>query len=762
MANHLQPDPKRAITFLSWLMQGAPLHLERMNSVGEEKPLTGLYLAGDTASAEKFVGSNNGPDRQRNIYFLPNAEFGTGKRGKNNLRAVRFLHADLDAKDYPGTPSEQLDRIVGLLLDPNVRPKTVPAPSAVIFSGGGYQAFWRLGEPISVDEAFEMNQALLEALDGKGNTCTPAQLMRLPWTVNWLNDRKREAGREPALAIAVDPVNFSEPPASYPLSDFKLKRKAKTNLSLANPKSDMPDLSGLEPLPLPDELAEIFPSDPRWIEAIVDGRNPSGKEYESRSELVIAGTIWMVGQGMEPGHILSILLDSDFAISAHVLDQSNPLRAARRQIARAIAFVAERDRGWPHADDEGRPVRNHPNNIRYALLVLGVDARFNKFTQSGEVTGQDLEDRDLNDVSEILSSLFLRKMDFSASPAAVKRELIAIAHDQSYHPVLDYLDGLEWDGTPRIDNWLRDYCGAADTELNKEFGSKLLIAGVRRIKQPGEKFDTMLVLEGKQGLGKSRLVAKLAVRDEWFCDSLDLKSDDKTKAELLASAWIVECQELDGMNKVTSQNLKKFLGTRIDKYRKAYARDAGSFKRHCIILGTTNEDTYLRDLSGNRRFWPVLVGDIDIEAFGRDVHQLWAEAVQREAAGESITLSRHLWDEAKKLQQARMVEDSFEAVLEGWFEERLGRVSLESVRLLLNIEGGDGRPGDGQRIKAIMERLGWDYGNHRLSDLAQTSRASRKGYARGTREEREVEWVAEKRDGRVVLLPAKKRDRPPF
>lgn len=760
MTDQLQPDPKRAIAFLSWLMQGAPLHLERMNSVGEEKPVTGFYLADDTSSAEKFAGSNNGTDRQRNIYFLPNAEFGTGKRGKKNLSAVRFLHADLDAKDYPGTFSEQLERIVGLLLDPKVRPKTVPAPSAVIFSGGGYQAFWRLEEPVDVDKAFELNRSLLEDLEGKGNTYTPAQLMRAPWTMNWLNDKKRDAGREPALSFVVEPVDLGKQPVSYLLTDFRLKREAQGRLSVSGPAAEILDISGLEPLPLPNDRTEIFPPEPRWIEAIVHGKNPSGKKYRSRSEMVIAGTIWMVGQGMEPGRILSILLNPDFAISAHVLDQSNPVRAARRQVARAMAFVAEKDKGWPHAGDDGRPVRNHPNNIRYALLVLGVDARFNKFTQSGEVTGQDLDDHDLNDVCKILSSLLLRKMDFSASTAAVERELIAVAHDQAYHPVLDYLDGLEWDGTPRIDTWLKAYCGAADTELNKEFASKLLIAGVRRIKQPGEKFDTMLVLEGPQGLGKSRLVAKLAIRDEWFCDSLDLKSDDKTKAELLASAWIVECQELDGMNKVTSQNLKKFIVTRIDKYRKAYARDAGSFKRHCIILGTTNEDTYLRDLSGNRRFWPVLVDEIDVEGFSRDVHQLWAEAVVREAAGESITLSRHLWDEAKKLQQSRMVEDSFEAVLEGWFEERSGRVSLESVRLLLNIEGGDGRPGDGQRIKAIMERLGWDYGNHRLSDLAQTSRASRKGYARGTREEREVEWIADKRDGRAALIPAKKSSAP--
>ena len=164
---------------------------------------------------------------------------------------------------------------------------------------------------------------------------------------------------------------------------------------------------------------------------------------------------------------------------------------------------------------------------------------------------------------------------------------IAVAHDQAYHPVIDYLDGLAWDGTPRIDTWLRDYCGAEDTELNRAFGAKLLIAGVRRIKQPGVKFDTMLVLEGPQGAGKSGLAERLAVRKEWFCGNLDLKSDDKTKAELLARAWIVECQELDGMNHTTSQSLKKFLSTDTDNYRKAYGHDARGYRRHCIIIGTT-------------------------------------------------------------------------------------------------------------------------------------------------------------------------------
>lgn len=764
MVEQLQPSPKQAIAFLSWFTQGAPLHLERMNSVGPESPVQKSYGQHELDSAEKFVAMNNGGEYQRNLYFLPNAEFLSGRRLKDNLSAVRFLHADLDGKDYPGTPDEQLDTIIGLLLDPKVRPKGVPKPSAVIFSGGGYQAFWRLEEPVSVEEAASMNRALLEALQGRGNTHTPTQLMRLPWTVNWLNDTKRRAGREPALSRVIDPVKLTEPPISYKLDDFKLKLEARSSQGSGNGALTA-ETTAIDPMPLPEDLAEILPSDPEWVGAIVDGKAPSGKLYGSRSELVFAAAIWMIGNGVAPGHVVAILKNPELGISAHVLEQPNALRYAQRQVARVMAFIAARRGDWPHVTEKGHPVESHPGNIRYALARLGVDARRNLFLAADEVTGADLDDRDLNDIADILNSRFRLELQFKAASAAIKSELVAVAHEQSYHPVVDYLDSLCWDGTPRLDTWLRDYCCAEDTALNREFGTKFLIAGVRRIREPGVKFDTMLVLEGEQGAGKSRLAAKLAVRDEWFCDSLDLKSDDKTKAELLAKAWIVECQELDGMSKTTSQSLKKFLGTRIDTYRKAYARDAQAFKRHCVIVGTTNEDAYLRDLSGNRRFWPVLVGEIDLEGFGNDVHQLWAEAAAREAKGESIVLSQELWTEAKRLQQTRMVEDAFEAVLEGWFAGRTGRVSLESVKLLLGFEGGRMSTPESQRLRAIMERLGWEAGKQRLFDLTGTSRDPRQGFARGTPKEREAEWIAKKvESGLIALVPvdAKKGDSTPF
>ncbi|MBP0587496.1 hypothetical protein J8J22_20765, partial [Mycobacterium tuberculosis] len=125
-----------------------------------------------------------------------------------------------------------------------------------------------------------------------------------------------------------------------------------------------------------------------------------------------------------------------------------------------------------HVTAEGRPVENHPNNIRYVLTLLEVDSRRNLFINADEITGQGLDDRDLNAIGEILSSQLLRDKHFKASSYAVKRELIAIAHEQAYHPVIDYFDSQQWDGTPRIDTWLRDYCGADDTELNREFGAK--------------------------------------------------------------------------------------------------------------------------------------------------------------------------------------------------------------------------------------------------------------------------------------------------
>ncbi len=765
MAGNLKPNPARAIEFLHWLNSESPIHLESMASRDSVKPIAKQFSVEARGLASEFVASGNSDDLQRNMYFLPNAEFLKGERKKANLSAVRFLHVDLDYKDFPGDLKAQEDRVMALLCDKKVRPKGVPEPTAIWFTGGGCQALWRLDVSLDIEQAEELNKALLLALQGGPGTHNADRLLRLPWTTNWLNDKKRAAGREPALAFHFEPLTFDQPPRTYPVEAFQLKLPKASGSTAAQQPSNPESPMQIDTLPLPANLSEILPSEPDWVEAIVTGNNPPGKAYASRSELVLASVLWMLARGVEPGHVMSIILSADLGISAHVLENPNPVAYARRQIERAMSAITIRSGGWPIRDSEGRPVKNAAKNVRYALAVLGVDAQRNTFTQADEFRGYGLDGRDLNDIAEILASAFARDLDFAATPAAIKRELLAIAHEQQYHPVEDYLDGLVWDGKPRIDTWLADYCGADDSDLNREFGSKLLIAGVRRIRHPGCKFDTMLVLEGAQGAGKSRLAQMLAVRDEWFCGSLDLKSDDKTKAELLARAWIVECQELDGLNKATSQSLKRFLSTAIDTFRRAYGRDAGEYRRHCIILGTTNEGAYLRDLTGNRRIWPVVVRRIDLARFGADVHQLWAEAAVREAAGDSITLSPHLWAAAAEVQGKRMVEDAYADVLEDTFAELTGRVSMDSIKLLLGVDTARMSPTDTRRIKSVMAGLGWDYGTHHLHDLGQREKAQRKGFARGNIDERTVEFIARRIDGGVVVinhLDTPHREEPPF
>ena len=558
-------------------------------------------------------------------------------------------------------------------------------------------------------------------------------------------------------------MKYSETAITYDLTDIQLKPvKEKTAiLPLASPKSESVEMV---PMDLPDDLGEILPHNHKWVAAIVTGEPPDDKTYPSRSEFVFAGTIWMLGNGVEPGYVLAILLDPNMGISAHVLDQPSPLVYAQRQVKQALAVVQSHGSEWPVADDKNMPVKGHPENVRHALARLGVRVQRNTFTGVDEVEGRDLERRDLIDVAEILCSVFVRELQFIAPVASIKRELITLAHEHRHHPVIDYLDSLDWDGTERLDKWLIDYAGAADTELNRAFGRKLLIAGVRRIRTPGAKFDTMLVLEGKQGAGKSQLAARLAVRSEWFCDSLDLNSDDKTKAEILQRAWVVECQELDGMNKSTSQKLKRFISSPSDTYRKAYARDAAEYRRHCIIIGTTNEDTYLRDLTGNRRFWPVQVGKIDLDGFSGVVDQLWAEACLREADGELITLPQHLREEAKTAQSDRMMADPYRDVLEGLFSDQTGKVSVETIKLALGIETSRMTSYDARRIEAVMSSLGWVLGSYRLLDRHRVQRVPRKGFARGVGDEAKQEFVWSKLpNGEFTVVPmSDDAPEPPF
>jgi predicted P-loop ATPase len=233
-------------------------------------------------------------------------------------------------------------------------------------------------------------------------------------------------------------------------------------------------------------------------------------------------------------------------------------------------------------------------------------------------------------LAEIRFSFVFARNGREPAKEKIADALLLIGERRAYHPVADYLAGLEWDGAPRIDRWLIDFAGAEDTDLNRAIGRKILCAAVRRVRKPGCKFDTVPVLIGRQGTKKSTLVRALCPSDVWFSDQVKVGADARETIERAAGAWIVELAELDGLNKREANATKSFITTVMDKARPAYGRYAVERARQFVLFGTTNEEAFLTDTTGNRRWWPVTVTECDPDGLADVRDHLWAEAVAME------------------------------------------------------------------------------------------------------------------------------------
>lgn len=249
------------------------------------------------------------------------------------------------------------------------------------------------------------------------------------------------------------------------------------------------------------------------------------------------------------------------------------------------------------------------------------------------------------------------------SPDKMQAALISTASskNRAFHPVRDYFNNLlPWDGVPRLDTLLVDTLGAEDTDYTRAVTRKTFVAAHRRTFHPGCKFDHVLTLVGPQGVGKSTIFARMA--GQWFSDSLTITDmKDKTGAEKLAGNLIIEIAELAGMRKAEAESVKSFISRNEDKYRPAYGRTVQHYPRQCIIVGTTNADEgFLRDTTGNRRWWPVAVAGQgwlgrphDLDDYYID--QVWAEARLRDKEGEKLYLTGDLLEVAEHI-QAESVE----------------------------------------------------------------------------------------------------------
>lgn len=256
------------------------------------------------------------------------------------------------------------------------------------------------------------------------------------------------------------------------------------------------------------------------------------------------------------------------------------------------------------------------------------------------------------------------------------RAVNTVSDKRSYHPVKEYLEDLPaWDGVERIDTLLIDYFNAKDSIYTREAMRKCLVGAVSRVYKPGCKFDYMLVLNGPQGVGKSTFFSKLAV--DWFSDSLSMTDmRDKTGAELLQGYWIVEVGEMAGMKKADIELVKSFISRQDDIYRKAYGRYTEKHPRQCIIVGSTNAETgFLRDITGNRRFWPINVnGQAEKNPWNisdEDVKQIWAEAKHYYEEGEELIMSKEAERMARRAQKDAMEEDPRQHMVEDYLDKLL-------------------------------------------------------------------------------------------
>ena len=360
-------------------------------------------------------------------------------------------------------------------------------------------------------------------------------------------------------------------------------------------------------------------------------------------------------------------------------------------------------------------------NTHNAIVELRIHCRHDLFHDRKIVEGDVIENLgpELSDaICRAVRELIIRQYGVDPGLENTQQVLERACEQWRFDPIVNYLDALHWDQQPRIDRWLITYMGAEDTEFNRTVGRLALTAAVCRARSPGCKFDQIIVLEGVEGTNKSTAIELLAGKDN-FSDQTILGLDDRTQMERLKGKWLYEIADLIGMSKSDVDAIKAFASRTVDRARAAWGRYVTERARRCIFFATTNDETYLKSRTGNRRFWPVRTGRIDIEALRRDRDQLWAEAAQVEASCASLALPEHLWSVARAEQDKRQEHDPWDDILadvkceevcaasdgEGE-EERIASDTL--LRAKLSLDASRIRDWEAKRLSHCMRRLGWE------------------------------------------------------
>lgn len=384
--------------------------------------------------------------------------------------------------------------------------------------------------------------------------------------------------------------------------------------------------------------------------------------------------------------------------------------------------------GWRHAlARRGDRIIGDERNVLMAMRLapeLGGLVRFNEFALRVEFTRaphwrQCAAGAAWTDDDDLALQAWFQGLEIDVRQRGVVADSVgAIAKESPCHPVREYLRSLRWDGDQRLDGWLRAYLGATEPEnYLAAVGGCFMVSAVARIMEPGCQADHVLVLEGAQGIGKSKAARTLAIRSEWFADDLpDVHSKDA--ALQLSGKWIVELAELAAIRRSTEvEAVKAYLTRTQDVFRPPYGRRTVTVPRQSVFIATTNEREYLRDPTGNRRFWPVSCTRIDLVALGRDCNQLWAEAVYRYDAGHQWYLSDDEVKLAAEEQRGRLLVTELEADVADYLARlvRQGKSEVTVREVFIDALNLDPRDRSfvgscrqlGREVAQAINRAGW-------------------------------------------------------